>query len=183
MAFLRTQLKQAEAIRSSKNRSVVTGNEQNTKRNRFLIGGGVAAALSTIPSFFKDIVNFKLIGEKAPEYGTPAKEFEQYKFNILLYSVVSKVIAIIGIGTFTYGVYLPHTDTESLETDAQLAEGTIEDLKTILVALQTKTPCPQEDECSQETSASPEEVPGVITEASEDPADKNEDQDFEDIED
>ena len=96
------------------------------------------------------------------------------------------MLAIIGIGTFIYAeVYLPHTDTESLEADAQLAQGTIEDLKARLVALQTKTPCPQEDESSPEAAATPtpKEVPGVITEEPQVPADKEEAQDFEPVED
>ncbi len=179
IAFLRTLLKQEEATLDSKNRLIVIGNKQNKNKNHLLISGGVAVACSFVPSLLKDNVASFLMANSQSQNSKKMQSFRRL-------GCISAVLAIIGIGTFIYAeVYLPHTDTESLEADAQLAQGTIEDLKARLVALQTKTPCPQEDESSPEAAATPtpKEVPGVITEEPQVPADKEEAQDFEPVED
>ena len=168
IAFLTARLKQEEATLSCKNRLIEAGNEQNKKRSNYLITSGVATALAFIPSIIKGTA---IYFGTLPDFATENQTIITKAF--LWGTSLSKLGRMIAMGTLIYGAYLPHKDTESLEADVQLTQGTIKELKELLEALQTKIPCPQVAKSSPETPAPPEKEREATTEEPPVPAEES----------
>ena len=163
--FLEMQLEWERATLAGKSRLIVDGTFQNKNKNLFFIGGGVAAAVGILGNLLTKWNTIKYMDSKDER----KPSFAVFSTTVNRLNLISALIIIGSIGGFTYGSCLQHKDTETLEADAQHAQDKIEELKTMLNLLQTKT------QNSQETTAAlPVEAPYVVKEEFEAP-DVNED--------